>query len=257
MTVSFMLYCAKWLKFKFESYCRAAVGQRVLFALTVCVLVPPSHVLAQTLASNHLNSSSVASVANNMAAHVTSHIAVGLYSKSLYLVSNSTATAWDLQANFEVNMPQNLVDLAKSVPLYFVFEWYMNRSRWYWRDEHLAKGKLYWRLSYNRLTQQWRMSTASTDAVGEGRFALTFSSLNEALASIRHIRRDGLVRSNQLHADQTYEIKARLHLDTTLLPKPFQTNAINDSDWALDSGMMQASILALAPVSSMVPVRAK
>ena len=34
----------------------------------------------------------------------------------------------------------------------------------------------------------------------------------------------------------SYQVKVRMRLDVTQLPKPFQVNAINDSDWHLSSG---------------------
>jgi hypothetical protein len=183
--------------------------------------------------------------------------ATGLQGQSLQLVPNAAGNAWDLHVNFNLDMPPNIAELAKSVPLYFVLNWKMSRPRWYWRDESLSKGQLYWRLSHNSLTQQWRMSTASTSAISEGRFALTFSTLNDALASLRRIRRDNLVKASELYPNQTYELTARLRLDTSLLPKPFQLNANSHStnnngggDWSLDSGTLQTTITSVAPAAT-------
>ncbi len=185
------------------------------------------------------------------------NIAAGITGTSVKLTPNSSGLEWDLQANFKVDLTMRLADLARSTPIYFVLDWRMARPRWYWRDERLAQGQLYWRLSHNPLTQQWRMSSANSVAISDGRFAITHSSLNEALSSLRNIRRDGLVQSNELQANQKYELRVRLRLDTTQLPKPFQINAITNNDWVLDSGVLEHVFVAAAPVSAMVPVAPK
>ena len=167
------------------------------------------------------------------------------------------SAGWDLQADFKVDLPLRLAELARSTPLYFVLEWRMSRGRWYWLDEKLATGQLYWRLSHNPLTQQWRMSAATTSAISDGRFALTYNTLDEALGALRRIRRDHFVQSSALQADKKYDLSLRLRLDTSQLPKPFQLNAITNKDWELDSGRVDHTFVAAAPVSAMVPVAPK
>ena len=163
---------------------------------------------------------------------------------------------WDLQAEFNVTLPNRLAELARATPIYFVMDWRMTRPRWYWRDARLAQGQLFWRLSHNPITQQWRMSPASTTLLNDARFAISYDSLDEALAPLRRIRRDGLVQSDALEAGERYELHARLRLDTTQLPKPFQINAITNQDWAIDSGTIVSSVIAAAPVSGFVPAPA-
>ncbi len=178
----------------------------------------------------------------------------GIAGTAVKLTPSNSGAEWDLLADFKVELPTRLADLARSTPLYFVLDWRMSRPRWYWRDERLAQGQLYWRLSHNPLTQQWRLSSANSAAISDGRFAITHNSLNEALSSLRRIRRDALVLSSELQANQKYELSVRLRLDTTQLPKPFQINAITNDDWALDSGTVQYVFVAAAPISAMVPV---
>jgi Domain of unknown function (DUF4390) len=218
-TMVFTMRCfAKWLKFQLRLS---------LLALCVCA--------AQ--AQNALPSSTPAIVGT-----------------AVKLTPSASSNAWDLQADFKVDLPARVADLARSTPLYFVLDWRMTRPRWYWRDERLAQGQLYWRLSHNPLTQQWRISNANSANLSDGRFAIGYASLNDALGSLRRIRRDGLVQSSDLQANQKYELSVRLRLDTTQLPKPFQINAITNSDWALDSGVFEHVFVAAAPISAMVPV---
>lgn len=173
------------------------------------------------------------------------------------LIPNANATGWDLQADFKIELPTRLTDLARSTPLYFVLDWRMSRPRWYWRDQRLAQGQLYWRFSHNPLTLQWRVSSGTSPNISEGRFAQTFNSFDAALNNLRKIRRDSLVQSSELQANEKYELAVRLRLDTAQLPKPFQINAITNNDWALDSGVIEHVFIAAAPVSAMVPVAPK
>lgn len=186
-----------------------------------------------------------------------SSLAQGLVGTSVSVLPNVNATSWDLQAEFKIELPTRLADLARSTPLYFVLDWQMRRPRWYWRDERLAQGQLYWRISHNPITQQWRVSTGNSPNISEGRFAQTFYSLDEALSTMRRIRRDSLVQSSELQANQKYDLAVRLRLDTTQLPKPFQINAITNKEWALDSGVLENLFVAAAPVSAMVPMAPK
>jgi Domain of unknown function (DUF4390) len=164
---------------------------------------------------------------------------------------------WDLQAEFNVTLPSRLAELARATPIYFVMDWRMTRPRWYWRDARLAQGQLFWRLSHNPITQQWRMSPASATLNNDARFAISYATLDEALAPLRRIRRDNLIQSDALDAGERYELQARLRLDTTQLPKPFQINAITNQDWAIDSGTVVSSVIAAAPVSGFVPAPSK
>ena len=47
--------------------------------------------------------------------------------------------------------------LLKGVPLHFMAEAVVLRSRWYWRDRRLAARQCYWRLAYLPLMRRWRV----------------------------------------------------------------------------------------------------
>jgi hypothetical protein len=78
---------------------------------------------------------------------------------------------------------------------------------------------------YNALTRQWR--------VGTGDLSLPESSMNDALAMLRHIRGWAVAYVADLDRDQEYQGRVRLRLDTSLLARPFQVDAINSSAWTL------------------------
>ena len=48
--------------------------------------------------------------------------------------------------------------LRRGVPVYFVAEAVVKKPRWYWRDDRVARTSRSWRLSYQPLTNAWRVS---------------------------------------------------------------------------------------------------
>jgi hypothetical protein len=82
--------------------------------------------------------------------------------------------SWLLDAEFGIDLGQRLEEVvARGVALYFVAEFELTKGRWYWVDEHVAGRKQTWRLSYNALTRQYRLSS--------GALHQSFASLDEAL----------------------------------------------------------------------------
>ena len=147
-------------------------------------------------------------------------------------VRKASITASDegylLEANIDIKLTPALDDaLHKGVPLYFVLEFELIRSRWYWTNEKLATLSQQQRLSYNTLTRQYR--------VGVGALYQNFSSLNEALAYMSRVRRRQDIEPGTLRKDTGYAAMLRLRFDPTQLPKPFQLHTGRDwnvsSDW--------------------------
>lgn len=133
-----------------------------------------------------------------------------------------------LEADIDIRLTPALDDaLHKGVPLYFVLEFELIRSRWYWTNEKLATLSQQQRLSYNTLTRQYR--------VGVGALYQNFSSLNEALAYMSRVRRRQDIEPGALRKDTAYAAMLRLRFDPTQLPKPFQLHTGRDwnvsSDW--------------------------
>lgn len=131
-----------------------------------------------------------------------------------------------LEAEFDVRLTLALDDaLHKGVPLYFVMDFEVIRSRWYWTNEKMAAVQQLQRLAYNTLTRQYR--------VGAGSLYQNFSSLKEALDSMSLVRRRLELESGALRKDTAYAAALRLRLDTTQLPKPFQLHT--GRDWSIGS----------------------
>ena len=64
----------------------------------------------------------------------------------------------DLDLTFELG--RVVIEAAeRGVPLYFTFDLKITSPRWWWFDRVLVEATLTRRLTYNALTQQWRVAT--------------------------------------------------------------------------------------------------
>lgn len=133
-----------------------------------------------------------------------------------------------LDATFDFDLPWALEDaVSRGVPLYFVVDFELYRSRWYWFDERRASASLTYRLSYSPLTREYRLA--------RGTLALPFGTLREALATLRRVSGWTVVEPGTLSPGPSYWAQVRMRLDTTQLPRPFQIGAITGRDWTLAS----------------------
>lgn len=124
--------------------------------------------------------------------------------------------------NFDVQQA-----LAHGIPLYFVSEFSVTRSRWYWLDEEVFRSEQSNKLSYNVLTRQYRLS--------RGALFQNFASLSDALQVLGR-QSSTLIPLDSLNQQGSYVAAVRLRLDTKQLPTLFQVNALTGKDWDLDSG---------------------
>lgn len=128
---------------------------------------------------------------------------------------------FDISFNFVVEQA-----LMRGVTLYFVSELTLNRPRWYWMDEEVARSEQTTRLSYNALTRQYR--------IARGPLFQNFSTLETALAVLGH-QASAPVAASLLKKDSNHVVSVRMRLDVKQLPKPLQVNALTGKDWNLDS----------------------
>jgi len=71
--------------------------------------------------------------------------------------------------------------------------------------------------------------------VSSGNLQVGFPTLGEALGVIGHVRDWKIAERGALKLGDVYSVGARMRLDTTQLPKPFQINALTNRDWVLES----------------------
>ncbi len=135
-----------------------------------------------------------------------------------------------LAASYAFELRRPLEDaLNRGVPLYFTTDVELSRPRWYWFDENAIRAQRTIRLSYNVLTRQYHA------AVAGGSLWQSFATLEEALALVQRPVRWVVADRDALKLGVTYNVAIRMRLDVAQLPKPFQVNAMNDSDWRLSS----------------------
>lgn len=146
---------------------------------------------------------------------------------------NSAALAPDerglaLTASFDVQIGPRLEDaVSRGVPLDFRLEFVLTRKRRYWIDEHIAGRVLNYRLGYQALTRQYRLSLGSLHQ--------NFEALDEALRALGRVARLHVVDQGQLIPGETYSAAVRLSLDHGQLPKPLQIDALADRDWRVEA----------------------
>ena len=139
---------------------------------------------------------------------------------------------WLLNATFQIELTPGLEDaVQKGVVLYFQTEFDLTRSRWYWFDEKPALALRQTRLSYQPMTQQYRIAS-------EG---LTFSAktMSEALQTVGSFGGWRVIDNSQIDPSKSYTASLRMTLDLSKLPKPFQVNALNNRDWNVSSDWLR------------------
>lgn len=134
-----------------------------------------------------------------------------------------------LSAAFSFDLNRGLEDaINRGIPLYFTTEVELTRPRWYWFDEKAINATQTIRISYNVLTRRYH-------AAINGSLQQSFNSLDDALSLIRRPSRWVIADKGALQAGEVYKVAVRMGLDLAQLPKPFQVNALNNSDWRLSS----------------------
>ena len=140
----------------------------------------------------------------------------------------SSEDGYQITADFDVTFSYQVQQaLSLGVPLYFVGEFSLTRSRWYWLDEQVFQSEQTVKLSYNVLTRQYRIS--------RGALFQNFASFDDMMRILSR-QNSTYIPTEAMKKDGSYIAAVRLHLDTKQLPKLMQVNALTSKDWDLDSG---------------------
>jgi hypothetical protein len=134
----------------------------------------------------------------------------------------------ELTLDFDARLllPRSVEDaMQRGVPVYFVAEATLYRSRWYWRDERLARVQRSWRVAYQPLTSTWR--------VGFGGFNQGFASLDEALTLVSRSTRWKVAELSQLDPESKHYLVFSYRLDNSQLPSPLQLGLGSQAEWVL------------------------
>ena len=116
--------------------------------------------------------------------------------------------------------------LMKGVPIYFVAEASILRNRWYWRDARTARASRSWRLAWQPLTRQFKVST--------GGLSQSYSNLTDALLSLRGAVGWRIADNRDLDDDGRFYLEFNYRLDTSQLPKPMQIGLGSPQGWGLN-----------------------
>ncbi|MDR2000369.1 MAG: DUF4390 domain-containing protein [Zoogloeaceae bacterium] len=139
-----------------------------------------------------------------------------------------TEEGYVLSAGFNIELGDHLEEaLMRGVTLAFTLEFNIERKRWYWFDERIAGRTLHYRLSYNALTQQYRLST--------GGLYSSYATLSDVLRVLGHVNNLVVADLAALTPDNTYVAELRLDLDKSQLPKPLQLDALASKTWQVNA----------------------
>jgi hypothetical protein len=137
---------------------------------------------------------------------------------------------WNLDARFDFTLNNSLTDaVSKGIPLYFRTEFTLTRPRWYWFDDQSINVSQTVRLSFQPLTREYRVSTTG------GSLYLSLPTLDQALSVIKHVVAWRVIDQRQISPGEHYVAAVKMELDISQMPKPFQIDAVNNSDWNLSS----------------------
>jgi len=136
---------------------------------------------------------------------------------------------YKLSATFSFDLNRGLEDVInRGLTLYFTTDVELTRPRWYWFDEKAINATQTIRLQYNLITRRYNVAI-------NGSLQQSFNTLDDALALIRRPSRWLIADKSALKVGEIYQVAIRMGLDTGLLSKPAQINALNNSDWRLSS----------------------
>ena len=130
-----------------------------------------------------------------------------------------------------VTLPMAVEDAAlRGVPIYFSAQATLWRPRWYWRDERVAHATREWRLSFQPLTKNWRVS--------QGGLGQSFPTLAEALVAMTRSTAWRIADAREADPpDGRHYLEFSWRLDTAQLPRPLQIGLGGiggASEWSLD-----------------------
>jgi hypothetical protein len=113
--------------------------------------------------------------------------------------------------------------LLRGVPLQFVWQADIKRSRWYWTDVSVKETRRVIRVAYQPLTRRWRVSVLgdpNDQGLGNA-LHRNVDTLQEALRTAQVLAQWQLLTPSELPSDSIY-VNLSLRVDANLLPRTFQ-----------------------------------
>ena len=152
-----------------------------------------------------------------------------------------TDDGYQLIADFDINLSEAANEaLNHGISLYFISDLKVTNPRWYWMDGEISHSEQVTKLSYNLLTQQYR--------VGHNVLQQSFSNLTSALRVLGHQVAEPIPKETLrngggylkkwfkwINPNKQFVASASMRLDISQLPKPLQVNALAGNDWDIHS----------------------
>jgi len=144
---------------------------------------------------------------------------------SFDLVSNEEGLLLSYNINMELSRGVDEA-LSKAVPLFFVAEVDVFRSRFYWRDQRISQAVRRWRIVFQPLTGTYRVTF-------DGGLSQNYATRADAFAAISRSARWKVAEPGQLEEGNRYYVEFNYRLDTAQLPRPMQIGIGGQADWAM------------------------
>ena len=136
---------------------------------------------------------------------------------------------YSVNADFRFSMPQQLQDaINHGTPITFTFDFELSRPRWYWASEDVVSARRDYRISYNSLTQQYRVAAGSDQ--------YRFNTLSECILFASRPSQWRVLGNGQYTSGEQYDAAIRMSLNTSRLPRTYQLNSLTQQGWGLSSG---------------------
>lgn len=116
--------------------------------------------------------------------------------------------------------------LSKAVPLFFVAEAELFRNRFYWRDQRIGYAIRRWRIVFQPLTANYRVTF-------DGGLSQNYTTRVEAFAAISRSARWKIAEGPQIDEGSRQYVEFSFKLDTSQLPRPMQIGIGGEKDWAM------------------------
>jgi hypothetical protein len=143
--------------------------------------------------------------------------------------------SYSVDADLEIMLTQTLEDiLSKGVPLNFLLEFELIRPRWYWLNDKVVAVAQQYKLAYNPLTRQYRISL--------GTIYQNFATLAEAIRFLSRPRNVPVADKAVLQSGTAYSASVRMRLDVSQLPRPFQITVLGSREWNMSSDWFRFSV---------------
>lgn len=160
---------------------------------------------------------------------------------SIKMEAAADGVGWQLSADFYLPITNRIKDVLDiGVPLYFIVEFELTGSRWWWADRKIAAQTQNYRLSYHPITRRYRLTRSG--------YSQEFVAVDDALASLSRIRGWTLMEQTTLEQGETYDAALRMRLDSSRLPGPLQIDVINNQDWNLDAPWKRFKVTPETPI---------